>query len=189
VKTIRGGKNVKSKSKWCGWSGRILVPIILALSCEYFEQPRTVAASQPSAGAVPQRHIQHQYSRPSLDDRVARFAKSLNLSEAQRSEVRKILEQRQQGVFRLRTAPLVTGNTAIDRFRALQVKTVEQIRAVLNDEQRKNYNPLAPRSIPQTAQPSVEDWLELAAPKKPQPGVASPVSENPGVQKHRLKIP
>jgi hypothetical protein len=42
---------------------------------------------------------------------------------------------------------------------------VEQIRAVLNDEQKKKYDPLAVRRLqPAPEQRSVEDWLEATTP-------------------------
>jgi hypothetical protein len=48
----------------------------------------------------------------------------------------------------------------IDRVRALQQITVEQIRAVLNDDQKTKYDPLAVRRLdPAPGQRTVEDWL------------------------------
>jgi hypothetical protein len=77
--------------------------------------------------------------------------------------VKKILEQRQQEILRITHA--FSGSDRLSQLRALQVRTVEQIRTVLNDEQKKKYDPLGQRP-PQQASPqmSVEDWLKARTP-------------------------
>jgi len=104
--------------------------------------------------------------RPTIDDRVKAFAKGLDLSETQQIAVKKILQERQQETLRIRTDPSIPGSQRIDRFRALQDQTVMRIRAVLNDEQKKKYDPLAVRKLsPAPNQKSVEDWLKETTPK------------------------
>jgi Spy/CpxP family protein refolding chaperone len=126
------------------------------------------AAADPGATATaPAPRARHAPTRPSLDERVKQFAQGLGLSEDQQAAVKKILEKRQRDTLRLRLDPSLTGDVRIERFRALQVTTVKEIRAVLNEEQRKQYNPLAPRDIPQAPnQRSVEDWIKLTTPKE-----------------------
>jgi len=113
-----------------------------------------------SAPAVAQRgHI------PTIDDRVRVLARSLDLDETQRAAVKKILEQRRQETLRIRQDSSISGGARIDRFRALQDNTVERIRAVLNEEQKKKYDPLAVRRTqPAPQQRSVEDWLKVTTP-------------------------
>lgn len=104
--------------------------------------------------------------RPTLDDRVRVLAKSLDLSEEQRAAVKNILLQRQQETLRLRQDASISGSARIDRFRALQDVTVQRIRALLNDEQKKKYDPLAVRKVEKAPdQRSVEDWLKLTTPQ------------------------
>ena len=110
-----------------------------------------------SAPAVAQRG-----HRPTIDDRVKVLARNLELNEAQQAAVKKILEQRQQEALRIRQDDSISGGARIERFRALQDHTVERIRAVLNEEQRKKYDPLAVRQTgPAPGQRSVEDWLKV----------------------------
>lgn len=124
----------------------------------------TLAQVAGAESPTPQAH--HAHRRPSLDDRVKILAKNLDMDEAQQTAVKKILEQRQQEILRLRTDPALSGEARIEQFRALQGTTVERIRAVLNEEQRKKYNPLAPRELkPAPDQRSVEDWLKLTTPQ------------------------
>jgi hypothetical protein len=114
-----------------------------------------------SAPAVAQRG-----HRPTIDDRVKVLARNLELNEAQQAAVKKILEQRQQETLRIRQDSSISGGTRIERFRALQDHTVERIRAVLNEEQKKKYDPLAVRRVaPAPDQKSVEDWLKITTPQ------------------------
>jgi hypothetical protein len=128
--------------------------------------PSAPALAQVAGDASPAHRTIRSHRRPSLDDRVKELAKNLDLNEAQQSAVKKILEQRQQETLRMRLDPTITGSVGIDRFRALQEKTVEQIRAVLNEEQKKKYDPLAARKLPPAPQQrSVEDWLKATTPQ------------------------
>ncbi len=126
--------------------------------------PSVPALAQMAGSANQARQTARGHGRPTLDDRVKVLAKNLDLSEAQQFAVKKILEQRQQEILRIRLDPSIAGSARIDRFRALQENTVEQIRAVLNEEQKKKYDPLAPRRIPPPPQPTVEDWLKAITP-------------------------
>jgi hypothetical protein len=114
-----------------------------------------------SAPAVAQRG-----HRPTIDDRVKVFARNLDLNEEQQAAVKKILEQRQQETLRIRQDASISGGARIERFRALQDHTVERIRAVLNEDQKKKYDPLAVRrATPAPDQKSVEDWLKITTPQ------------------------
>ena len=104
--------------------------------------------------------------RTTIDDRVKAFATALDLSDGQKVAVKRILEQRQIEILRLRQDPSLSGSDRMARLRLLQDQTVERIRAVLNDEQKKKYNPLAVRERqPSADQKSVEEWLKTTTPK------------------------
>jgi hypothetical protein len=129
--------------------------------------PSPAAIVQAPSSGKPAHSPNRSYRRPSLDDRVKTLARNLNLNKAQQTAVKKILEDRQQEVLRLRTDPLLSGADRIARFRALQTETVEEIRSVLNEEQKKKYDPLAPRKIPPGSHAkSVEEWIDSTTPKK-----------------------
>jgi Spy/CpxP family protein refolding chaperone len=131
------------------------------------DSPGPAVPVKPTAPVTPPAHHGHHAQRPaSLDDRVRMFAKNYDLDAAQQAAVKNILQQRQQETLQLRTDPSLSGEARIERFRALQTATVEQIRGVLTEEQRKKYNPLAPRELkPEPEQRSVEEWLKLTTPQ------------------------
>lgn len=123
-------------------------------------QTKDVAPATPAQPAHP------AHKRASLDDRVKAFATALGLNDAQEAAVKKILEQRQQETLRLRQDTSIPGSVRIERLRALQDQTVQRIRLVLNDEQKKKYDPLAVRQTgPASGQKSVEDWLKVTTPQ------------------------
>src|SRR5882762_2352672 len=128
--------------------------------------PSTPVFAQVAGAASPETHTLGRYKRLNIiDDQVRRLAKTLDLSEAQLSAVKKTLELRQQQALRIRRDPSISGSARISQFRALQDNTVERIRAVLNEEQRKKYDPLAVRRIqPAPERRSVEDWLKATTP-------------------------
>ncbi|HTY63537.1 MAG TPA: hypothetical protein VMG30_14920 [Acidobacteriota bacterium] len=119
--------------------------------------PAGPSAEAPQAG--PTRRRTSPQRRLSIDERVKAFARSLDLTEEQQAAVKTILEQQQQEILKIRVDPSLTGSAGIDRLRALQEITVERIRAILNEEQKRKYDPLAPRKIPTPPERSVEDWL------------------------------
>ena len=127
------------------------------------------AVDQTSAGfdTKPQTQTPFRRHTITIDDQVKRFTESLDLSETQQSEIRKILEFRQVQIRRIRLDESLSGDERISRLRGLQDSTVAQVRAVLSDEQKKKYDPLAVRQAQKSSpQPSVEDWMKAAAKQK-----------------------
>jgi hypothetical protein len=119
----------------------------------------------PAAPAAPRHHASPRNQRPTLDDRIAALSKNLELTEPQRTAVKNILIRRQQQTLRIRNSA-VPGDVRIGQFRALQDQTINEIRAVLTDDQKKKYDPLVLRNIPKSDEPqrSLEDWIKLTTP-------------------------
>jgi Spy/CpxP family protein refolding chaperone len=151
----------KSAAKVTNYRGGTLLLLslgilILLLSAPVYAQLAKVDQPAPQK---PQR-----YKTSTIDGRVSLLAKGLDLTEAQQSAVKKILEERREQSLRIRQDPSITGGDRIERFRVLQQNTVARIRAVLNEEQRRKYDPFATQKVQQTPERSVEDWLKLTTP-------------------------
>jgi predicted TIM-barrel enzyme len=122
-----------------------------------------VAQKPDSTGPVQQTHAVRRRTR--LEDRVKVLAESLHLDDAQQLAVTKILEERQQETLRIRRDGSISGSDRMAQFRAIQDRTVVRIRSVLNEEQKKKYDPLAVRRVePAPEQRSVEDWIKATTP-------------------------
>lgn len=144
-------------------AGLGMAGLLLNISLASSGLAQTTAVAPASSAPHPPNST---HRRPSLDDRVKTLAAALNLDQAQQVAVKRILEQRQQEILRLRHDTSITGSTRIERLRALQDQTVQRIRLVLNDEQKKKYDPLAVRKAGSAAgQKSVEDWLKVTTPQ------------------------
>ena len=125
----------------------------------------SISAQEADSARAPQRVIP-SHQRLSPDERGKVLARYLELDETQQMALQKILEQRQQEVLQMRFTPVPRGSAQIDRFRSLQDKTVNRIRAVLNQEQRKKYDLMvSPKATPSASKTSVQDWLKAAIPQ------------------------
>jgi hypothetical protein len=87
-------------------------------------------------------HPRNSYRKLTIDDKVRQFAKALDLNEAQQAGLKAVLERQQVQAKQIQFDPSLSGQERIGRFRALQNETVLHIRALLNDEQEKKYDPL-----------------------------------------------
>jgi hypothetical protein len=155
----------------CRKGSKLLGLCVAAFLLNGFSATRLVGQEAQAKDAAPAvtvpAHTTHPTHRSvTLDDRVKGLTAALNLNEAQQAAVKKILEQRHQETLRIARDPSIPGSDRIGRLRALQDQTVERIRAVLNDEQKKKYDPLAVRKVtPAPEQKSVEDWLKVTNPQ------------------------
>ena len=146
-------------------------PEATAPSAESSSAPATAAPETDAASAsaptrvAPRRTTATRHKRQSMDDRIAVLSKNLALTENQRSAVKRVLLWRQQEMLRIRNSD-APGGVRIGQVRTLQDETVERIRAVLTDEQKKKYDPLAVRNAPtpETPQRSLEDWIKATTP-------------------------
>jgi hypothetical protein len=138
--------------------------IVVSLSHPQSGVPAVAQTSDAGSTAV-QSPRGHGRAAIAIDERVKVLARNLDLSEEQQSAVRKILEQRQQEALRIRLDRSMSGDARFQRFRAVQDNTVLRIRAILTEEQRKKYDPLAVRRRPAEPQErSVEEWLKVTTP-------------------------
>ena len=164
------------------WSAALLVPLIAVVlrsdravgqkpesessaPAQTSAQPSTPNPAEPSTQPPAQTSTQtprppRQNRRPSLDDRVKRLAKALDLNESQQAGVKAVLEGQQRRARQIQFDESISGADRIGKFRALQEDTVSRIRALLNDEQKKKYDPLNHEHQANPPPPSVEDWMK-----------------------------
>lgn len=120
----------------------------------------TAAAGQTTANATappPQRSF---YRRTTLDERVQRFAKVLDLDEPQQTALKSVLERQRGKARQIRLDTFLSGADRVSRLRDLQQDTVLKIRALLNEEQKKKYDPQNHQSQTNASDSYVNDWLK-----------------------------
>jgi hypothetical protein len=137
--------------------------------------PNQADTNTPSpASPTPQRsrtRTRPAYRRHTIDERVAQFSKALDLDDTQKAGVKAILERQQMRTRQLQLDSNISGEERINRFRALQQETVARIRALLNDEQKKKYDPLNHSSQDAASDKYLDQWVKnhqrSAAPPPP----------------------
>jgi len=102
----------------------------------------------------------------SLQHRVDVLSKALQLDARQRTELAAILESQRQAVMKIWSDPAMLSAERTPATRALQLRTADQIRAILSEEQRKLYNPPQPQGTAPPS-PNVEDWMRKQQTRAP----------------------
>ena len=120
----------------------------------------STAGAQTTANAAPAPPQRTVYRRSTLDERVKGFAKVLNLDETQQAGLKKVLEHQQIHTRQIQLDQSLSGPDRISRIRDLQRDTVLQIRALLNEEQKKKYDPLNHASETNSSDSYLNDWLK-----------------------------
>ena len=122
--------------------------------------PTGAASPKAPTSAAPPRRAQSIYRHHTLDDRVKELSKALDLNETQQAGVKAVLERQQLQARQIQFDQSLTGSERIGRFRALQEETVLRIRSLLNDDQKKKYDPLSHSTqSPDSSQKYVDQWV------------------------------
>jgi hypothetical protein len=126
----------------------------------------TAPAPAPTPAQVPAQPSplppSHRTAGGTLDHRVKALSKALDLDAAQRAELREILEDRRQAVMKIWSDRALLPAERVPATHAVEERTAERIRAILNDEQKKRYNPPKPKGT-QSPPANVEAWMERQA--------------------------
>ncbi len=147
--------------------GAVLLVIALALPGICLDPAQAAAAGQPGQAAAPRHQAPRHATGSSLDDRVKLLTKGLGLDAKQQAELRKVLEDQREQVRNVWAETTVPGAYRIGETQAIENRTGDQIRALLNDEQKKKYNSAKPPrdAAGGSARPDVEYWMNPAKPK------------------------
>lgn len=84
----------------------------------------------------------HRRQMPSVDDQVNRLSGALSLSDDQKTQVRPILQHQQDQMKALMQDTSVPREDRRSKMMAIHQATSEQIRGLLNEDQKKKYDAL-----------------------------------------------
>jgi hypothetical protein len=113
-------------------------------------------AQRPGSASLAGRNA-HRRTVQSLEYRVRLLTRSLDLDPGQQARLRKLLEGQRDQLLRVRTDPVLADRQAA--IKAILERTGDEIRAMLNDEQRKKYQAKLPRGDTRASQADVEYWM------------------------------
>ena len=161
--------NKRSNSKGEEKINRLALHVLVLVATGCLISAHAAVKVQDSAAEVIKQQVLHHHNRLGLEDRVNVLSKALNLDEKQQSDLRKVLEGQREQVRMIWSDTSVPAAYRVIATQALSEKTADQIRALLNEEQKKKYNlPRQPHEATEgSAKPkSVEDWMMDAAKPK-----------------------
>jgi hypothetical protein len=149
-------------------SQKVYAPL-LALACLLVS---TTAVRAADAGAAaPEAAPPVTQPRKPARDAAAIFAQRLDLDAKQEVQVRRLLAMQQAQIRKLWSDPSVAGEDRVSAVKAINAKTIEQIRSLLTEEQKQKYiQPLPAGGPPTEPGRTVEDWLHALRPQNPDAG-------------------
>jgi hypothetical protein len=138
------------------------LPLLIVLTFGCCFTANAVTEVQGAPGGPHARGAAHQHSGHTLEDRVRILTQWLSLDAPQQAELRKILQGQREQVRSLWGDTSVPAAQRISATQAISDRTGDQIRAMLNDEQKKKFNPPRPPrdETAASARPNVEDWMD-----------------------------
>ena len=149
---------------------RTAVAPLIALVSAFAGVAAGQAADESAANPQSPPLAAHARRAPHAHDPAADFAKRFDLSPKQQVQLRRLLALRQAQMRRVWSDPAIDASDRVGAVKAINGRTVEQIRELLTEEQRKNYIQPRPTGSPASEpQPSVEDWLNATRPRNPDP--------------------
>jgi hypothetical protein len=120
-----------------------------------------LSPAQPSPGLPARARIVGM-----LEHRADVLATALQLDARQRAELLTILENQRRAVAKIWHDPTLSSAERAPATRAANERTGDEIRAILNDEQKRKYNPPKPSTPPEQAGTrSIEQWLDAGQPR------------------------
>jgi hypothetical protein len=146
---------------------RAILHLALALPAGWSISAHAATADQVSQVRAPKRHAPRHAAGSGIEGRVKMLSKGLGLDPKQQVELRKVLEGQREQVQRVWNDASLSGPYRVIATQAISERTADQIRALLNEEQRKKYNPPRPPhdAAASSGKPDVEGWMNAIAPR------------------------
>jgi len=143
-----------------GWSRLVTVVAALTIGAASSAAVEPAAATLPAAPAAVHRHA----TRGTLDERLEALARMLNLDSRQQASVRELLQRQRMQLAQIWEDTGVPAAYRIQATHMLSEQTSENIRSLLNEEQKKKFpQPQPLRAAPTDALGgrSIDEWISV----------------------------
>jgi hypothetical protein len=149
------------------WNGKLAMQLVLALTAYSLMSAHAASMGEDSTGSVPSRHAPRHHNGANLEDRVNALTRALDLDAKQQSELRRVLLGQREQIRRVWDDVSVPAAYRVIATQSISDRTADQIRSLLNEEQKKKYKPPRPEhgAATDAAQPNVENWMKAAESK------------------------
>lgn len=133
---------------------------------------------QPQAAQPQQPQSQAQSGHPSIDDQVRVLTQELNLTPAQQTKMKGVLEDQHQQAMTIINDGSVAREQKVQKLHSLRETTINRARALLNDTQQKKMDAMLAQS--DRTHQEQQQQPGNAAPGTSQPGNSSSGATQPG---------
>jgi hypothetical protein len=103
--------------------------------------PEVASSAQAAAPARPMNRDKHLSTEERIEQRVRMMATALNLNANQQGQLRSLLMEQRSEVLKIRSDPSIAPEDRVGALLAVNARTAERIRAMLDQEQRNKYSP------------------------------------------------
>jgi hypothetical protein len=136
--------------------------LLVALTSAFAGTVPAHAGDESAAGADAPPPVRRAHSNLHTRDPAAAFAKHLDLDATQTAEVRRLLAIRQARIRAVWTDTAIAADDRVGAVKAINENTQAQIRALLTEEQKKNYiQPRPSESVATDSKLSVAEWMNV----------------------------
>lgn len=153
-------KKLNRRSRWaCGW---IVAVVVQATFVFPGMAPASAAGDDPAGRSAPTRTKSAALAPAAvLDERMMLLTRELNLDVQQQAAVRKLLLNQREQAIALWNGSAVPPAYRIGAMQAISDRTAEQIRLLLNEEQRQRYGqPRQPREVAEdSSKRGLDYWM------------------------------
>ncbi len=148
------------------WVNRVLLVLGVTVATSSFAQAYAAMSDESAADAkLSTRQVQQHAGGAGIDHRIKLLAAELSLDPGQQAAVRRLLLQQREQTLKVWRNDAVPSAVRIKATHGIADRTAEQIRALLNDEQRSRYIQPRNREAEQNlASGDVESWMAGRAP-------------------------
>lgn len=153
----KSGADCARRNKWSGTSA-----LALALAVGGLVGAQVSADVQPSTAKAASTQAPLHRKGLSLEDHVNILTKALDLDVKQQAELRRLLENQREQIRNLWDDTSVPPADRVNATRVISNRTADRIRAMLNDEQKKKYNPPPQphEAAPDSSSRTVDEWMK-----------------------------
>jgi periplasmic protein CpxP/Spy len=106
---------------------------MLMLGLNSFARPQAAAQQPAPAQAAPKMAPR----QPSVDERIDRMSKELNLTPEQKDKIRPLFEEQDKQMRELRSNTSLTPEQKRDKARTMMMETHDKVAAILTPEQKE----------------------------------------------------
>ncbi len=150
------GKAMRTRHAIGAFAASLVVSLVISTAVAQMAGDKAKATSVKGTAAYA------AASTSTIDHRVEVLTKALDLQPSQQENLRKIFADQRDAVRKIWSDPRLLPAERAPATRAVEDRTSDEIRAMLNDEQRKKYNPPKPAAKPGSPAdaPNVAKWME-----------------------------